>query len=111
MHDSMTSREDMGEETLFLLAYKFRIFDAFDETRFSEPIRRYRIVMRISYLLIFTSTELEFLKIIVQWPMKLSIAGLVPVASVICHLTQFSIICKPIIALYHFMLLEFSIQP
>jgi hypothetical protein len=29
-------------------------------------IRRYRIVIRISYLLIFTPTELEFLKIIVK---------------------------------------------
>jgi len=50
----------MGEETLFLLAYKFRIFNADDEIRVMLPIRRYRIVMRISCLLIFTSTELEF---------------------------------------------------
>ena len=60
------TREEMGEETILLLAYKFRIFNAFDETRFSEPITRYRIVMRISYLLTFTSTELRFLKIIVK---------------------------------------------
>jgi hypothetical protein len=56
----------MGEETIFLLAYKFRIFNADDEIHFSVPIRRYCIVMRISYLLTFTSTELEFLKIIVK---------------------------------------------
>jgi hypothetical protein len=48
----------------FLLAYKFRIFNADDEIRFNVLIRWYRIVMRISYLSIFTSTELEFLKII-----------------------------------------------
>jgi hypothetical protein len=51
----------MGEETLFLLAYKFWIFNADDEIHFSVSIRRYRIFMRISYLLTFTSTELEFL--------------------------------------------------
>ena len=56
----------MGEETLFLLAYRFRIFNAYDEMLFCVLIRRYRIVMRISYLLTFTSTELEFLKIIVK---------------------------------------------
>jgi hypothetical protein len=67
----------MGEETIFLLAYKFRIFNADDEIHFSVPIRHYRIV----------------------------------IASAICHLTQFSIICRTIIALYRFMLLEFSIQP
>jgi hypothetical protein len=50
----------------FLLSYKFRIFNADDEMHFSVLIRRYRIVMRISYLLTFTSTELEFLKIIVK---------------------------------------------
>jgi hypothetical protein len=54
----------MGVETIFLLAYKFRIFNAYDEIHISVPIRRYRIVMRISHLLTFTSTELEFLKII-----------------------------------------------
>ena len=100
-----------GEETLFLLAYKFRIFNAYDEMHFCVPIRCYRIVMSISYLLTFTSIELEFLKIIVKCLIKLSTADLVPVASAICHLTQFSIICIPIIALYRFMLLEFSIQP
>jgi hypothetical protein len=56
----------MGEETLFFTPYKFWIFNADDATRFNVPIRRYRIVMRISYLLIFTSTELEFFKIIVK---------------------------------------------
>ena len=58
--------EDMGGETFFLLAWIFRIFNADDEIRVILPIRRYRTVMRISYLLIFTSTELEFLKIIVK---------------------------------------------
>jgi hypothetical protein len=52
----------MGEENIFLLAYKFRIFNADDEIHFSVPTRRYRIAMRISYLLTFTLTELEFIK-------------------------------------------------
>jgi hypothetical protein len=38
------------------------------------PITRYRIYMRISYLFIFTSTELEFLKIItLPAPTKFSV--------------------------------------
>ena len=49
-----------GRGDFFLLAYKFRIFNADDEIHFSVRIRRYRIVMSISYLLTFTLTELEF---------------------------------------------------
>ena len=106
-------REEKGGVTIFFTPYEFWIFNSDDEIRirFRVPIRRYRIVMRISYLLIFTSTELEFLKIIVKWLIKLSNARLVPIASVICYLIQFSIICRPITTLCHFMLLEFSIQP
>ena len=56
----------MEEETLFFYSIQILIFNADDATWFNVPIRRYRIVMRISYLLIFTSTEPEFLKIIVK---------------------------------------------
>jgi hypothetical protein len=52
-----------GRGYYFFTPYKFRIFSAGDEIRrFKVPIRRYRIVMIISYLLIFTSTELDFFK-------------------------------------------------
>jgi hypothetical protein len=55
-----------GSGDSFFTPYKFLIFNADDEIRVMLPIRHYRIFMRISYLLIFTSTELEFLKIIVK---------------------------------------------
>jgi hypothetical protein len=42
------TREETGDVTLFLLAY-----DAYDEIPFGVPIRRYRVVMKISYLLTF----------------------------------------------------------